>query len=75
MKKINGGKDGSPSFSEAELESLIAKLEQRRSELQSQLPAHSISPSLIAELDDLDDEIEYLKSQIDSISKDSSRIE
>jgi hypothetical protein len=62
----NKRQESQPAPSKDELEYLIAQLEQKRSELQSQLPAHSISPSLIIQLDELDEEIESLKSKLDT---------
>lgn len=69
MTKISHRYDSKSKPSESEIKSLLAQLEQQRNELQSRLPAHSISPSLIAELDELDDEIEKLKSELDSFSQ------
>ena len=65
MKKARPVKDIKIPSTEKELESLISQLDQRRTELQLRLPAHSIPPNLIVELDELDEEIELLKSRLD----------
>jgi len=40
-----------------ELEKIISKLETRRDDLIARLPAHSIPPSMIAELDEIEDQL------------------
>jgi hypothetical protein len=51
----------------------LSQLEEQRKLLQSRLPAHSISPSLMAELDELDEEIEFFKSKMRSPQKGSRK--
>ena len=46
------------------LERLIIELEARREDLLSRLPAHSIPPSMIAELDEIEDQLSQAKIQI-----------
>ena len=41
----------------------VADLEKRLSELRARLPAHSIPPSMIAELDDLEEELALARRQ------------
>jgi hypothetical protein len=43
----------------------IERLEQRLHTLRAQLPAHSISPSMMAELDELEDELALLRAKQD----------
>jgi hypothetical protein len=40
-----------------ELEKTIAALEARLEELQRRLPAHSIPPAMVAEMDELDEQL------------------
>ncbi|UCH60697.1 MAG: hypothetical protein JSV61_04260 [Anaerolineales bacterium] len=39
------------------LKALIAQLEARLADLQARMPAHSVKPALIAELDELDERL------------------
>lgn len=41
----------------------IAKLEVQIEELKARLPKHSVPPAMILELEELEDELETLKSQ------------
>jgi len=45
-----------------QLEGHIAQLEARLADLQSRLPAHSIPPNLIAEMDEIDELISKARS-------------
>jgi chromosome segregation ATPase len=47
-----------------ELKKRIAALEQELEDLESRLPAHSIPPNLIDEMDRLDEEIQSKKSRL-----------
>lgn len=47
-----------------ELEKTIAALEARLEELQRRLPAHSIPPAMVAELDELDQELEQARARL-----------
>lgn len=47
-----------------ELEQLIATLEARLEDLKARLPAHSTPPAMIAEMDDLDDQLEEARSHL-----------
>jgi len=44
-----------------ELEHKISELEIRRDDLIARLPAHSIPPSMIAELDEIEDQLNQAK--------------
>jgi DNA repair exonuclease SbcCD ATPase subunit len=47
-----------------ELENQIQQLELQLADLQAQLPAHSIPPSLIAKLDEIDEQLREMLSQL-----------
>jgi hypothetical protein len=47
-----------------ELERLIAALESRLDDLKARLPAHSIPPAMIAEMDDLDEQLIEARSRL-----------
>ena len=47
-----------------ELEHKISELEIRRDDLIARLPAHSIPPSMIAELDEIEDQLNQAKSRL-----------
>ena len=47
-----------------ELEQLIATLEARLEDLKARLPAHSTPPAMIAEMDELDDQLEEARNQL-----------
>lgn len=47
-----------------ELKTELAALEARLADLQARLPAHSIPPAMIAELDDLEERISQLKARL-----------
>jgi hypothetical protein len=74
MKDPKQEKDIKIPLTELELEIHISKLDQRRNELQLRFPAHSIPPNLIVELDELDEEIELLKSRLDLIHKERDNL-
>jgi phage shock protein A len=46
-----------PNNNITELENKISNLEARRDDLIARLPAHSIPPSMIAELDEIEDQL------------------
>jgi chromosome segregation ATPase len=50
-----------------ELEQLIATLEARLEDLKARLPAHSTPPAMIAEMDELDDQLEEARSRLTSL--------
>lgn len=50
-----------------QLEQQLALLESRLVDLQARLPAHSISSRLLAELDEIDEEISKIKSQLEEL--------
>lgn len=54
----------------SELEKRISELEARRADLIARLPAHSIPPSMIAELDEIEEQLEQAKSQLVAIDED-----
>lgn len=43
----------------------LAELEKRLADLQARLPAHSLPPAMIAELEELEDQIAQLKTELD----------
>jgi hypothetical protein len=47
-----------------QLENKITDLEARRDDLLARLPAHSIPPSMIAELDEIEDQLSQAKFQM-----------
>ena len=53
-----------PNNNITELENKISNLEARRDDLIARLPAHSIPPSMIAELDEIEDQLSQAKIQI-----------
>jgi len=46
------------------LQQHVADLERRLADLQSRLPAHSIPPAMLAELDELDNQLAEARRQI-----------
>ena len=58
--------------SRLELEILISKLERQLADLQARLPAHSIPPNLIAEMDEIDEQINETKSRLAELVKDAN---
>jgi hypothetical protein len=46
------------------LESEIAKIEARLADLKARLPAHSTPPGMMAELDELDEQLAAAKAQL-----------
>ncbi len=49
----------------------IAELEARLADLQKRLPAHSISPALIAEWDELDEALAEARQRLEELKKDN----
>lgn len=47
-----------------EIQALIMDLESRLADLEERLPAHSIPPNLIAEMDELDEQIQVQKKRL-----------
>lgn len=50
----------------------IADLEAQLDDLKQRLPAHSIPPAMIAELDQLDDQLEQAREQLNRLSEEES---
>ena len=50
-----------------ELEQIIAALEARLADLYARLPAHSIPPAMIAELDEIDEQLERARARLAKI--------
>ena len=50
-------------MSETDIAARVAELEKRLADLQARLPAHSIPPSMIAELDDLEEALASAQRQ------------
>jgi hypothetical protein len=53
----------------AELEQIIAVLEARLADLYARLPAHTIPPAMIAELDEIDEQLERARARLAKIEK------
>ena len=56
------GKDNSQN-----LKNQIEQLEKQLADLQARLPAHSIPPNLIAELDELDEQLREARSRLENL--------
>ncbi|HSF81812.1 MAG TPA: hypothetical protein VLA49_11300 [Anaerolineales bacterium] len=54
------------------LKTTIAELEARLRDLQSRLPAHSIKPALIAEMDELDEQLAEARARLAALQRDSN---
>ena len=52
-----------------QLENKITNLEARRDDLIARLPAHSIPPSMIAELDEIEDQLSQAKVHLAALIK------
>jgi DNA repair exonuclease SbcCD ATPase subunit len=50
------------------LEQQIARLESLLADLQARLPAHSIPPNLIAEMDEIDEQISEARSRLAALT-------
>ena len=48
---------------ESSVANRVAELEKQLADLQARLPAHSVPPSMIAELDDLEEELALARRQ------------
>ena len=48
----------------AALQQRIAQLEAQMADLQARMPAHSVKPAMIQELDDLDDQLADARAQL-----------
>jgi hypothetical protein len=57
-----------------ELKKRIAVLEKELDDLESRLPAHSIPPNLVAEMDRLDEEIQSKKSRLAALQAEERKI-
>jgi len=53
------------------LKSMIAELEARLRDLQARLPAHSIKPGLIAELDELDERLAEARWELAALEREA----
>lgn len=51
------------------LEKKIAALEARLVELQKRLPAHSIPPAMVTELDELDEELDRARARLAELER------
>ncbi|MBN1146063.1 MAG: hypothetical protein JXA78_02315 [Anaerolineales bacterium] len=54
-------------LTEEQLERLIAELEARLSDWKARLPGHSIPPAMIAEVDELDEQLAQARARLASI--------
>lgn len=52
-----------------QLQALIAELESRLVDLQRRLPAHSVPPAMIAELDKLDEELAQARARLKALGE------
>ncbi len=50
-----------------ELEKQVQQLELQLADLQAQLPAHSITPNLIAKLDEIDEQLREMISHLEEL--------
>ena len=48
----------------SDIQALIKDLEARLADLEARLPAHSIPPQFISEMDDLDEQIQVMKTRL-----------
>ena len=53
---------------------LISQLERQLADLQARLPAHSIPPNLIAEMDEIDDQLNKAKSQLTAMNEENKSL-
>jgi hypothetical protein len=51
-----------------DLEKKIVVLEARLADLKARLPAHSIPPAMMAELDEIEDQLDQAKSSLTEVS-------
>jgi hypothetical protein len=51
---------------------LISQLEKQAAVLLSRFPAHSIPPNLIAEMDEIDDQLKEAKSQLAAMNEENT---
>jgi hypothetical protein len=56
-----------------ELEKMISQMEMQLVDLQARLPAHSIPPNLIAEMDEIDDQLNEAKSRLAAMSEENEK--
>jgi exonuclease VII small subunit len=54
----------STPLTKAELEQIISDLEARLADLYARLPAHTIPPAMIAELDEIDEQLERARARL-----------
>lgn len=57
------------------MEKLIAELEKKIQDIKNRLPAHSVRPAMIEELEDLEEQLAELKAKKDSHSRSASDTE
>ncbi|MGW8225369.1 MAG: hypothetical protein ACWGOY_06540 [Anaerolineales bacterium] len=57
------------------IEAQISELEAQLAELESRLPAHSVPPSMIAEMDRLDEKIQAEKIRLEALINEGSEPE
>jgi len=57
----------STSLTKSDLRRIIAALEARLADLYARLPAHSIPPAMIAELDEIDEQIAQARARLAKI--------
>ena len=52
-----------------DLKNLIQRLEKQLADLQARLPAHSVPPNMIAEMDELDEQLREARSRLKEVGK------
>lgn len=52
---------------------MISQLESQVADLQARLPAHSIPPNLIAEMDEIDDQLNEAKARLAAMSEENEK--
>ena len=52
---------------------MISQLEMQLVDLQARLPAHSIPPNLIAEMDEIDDKLNEAKARLAAMSEENEK--
>ncbi|MFZ5647329.1 MAG: histidine kinase [Bacillota bacterium] len=54
------------------MESVITDLEKRINDIKKRLPAHSVKPSMVEELEELEEQLAILKEKLDGGNRDET---